>query len=202
MGDMEYAGKVGTIAPSLEEPLVKAYYRAAHYISHCAKIHPNIITFSRLALMVWLTWSFYKGQHVLAAALSVQICFFLDHLDGEMARTHNLVTRFGDYLDHVLDVLYIWPLLFIIGAKLRKRPAFWPVMILLAAALATSSTVIACQEVLLAARDSEKASASLSVSHRVCPPAVGQHLRVLRHFGTGTLHLIIGAVMLYTHYYA
>ena len=202
MSEREVAGKVGAIAPDLEEPMVKAYYRAARYLAKRVKIHPNIVSLSRLALMVWLTWSFYKGKHVIAAALAVQACFFLDHLDGEMARTHNLVTPFGDYLDHALDLFYGWPLLYVIGTKLRKKKSFWPVMGIVGATTAASGLVIACQEVLLAERDPEKASASLSASRRMCPASVGKHLHGLRYFGMGTLNIVIGVAMVYTHYYA
>ena len=202
MSEAETSGKVGLIAPHLEEPMVKAYYRTARTIARSVKIHPNIISLARLVIMIWLTWSFYKGKHVVIAALALQVCFFLDHLDGEMARMHNLVTPFGDYLDHILDVTYGWPLIFVLGSKLRRKKSFWPVMLLVGAATATSTLVIACQEILLSKHDPENASKSLKISHRLCPRWVGRHLHILRYFGMGALNLVVGASMIYARYYA
>ncbi len=196
------SGKLGTILPNLEEPMVIHYYQAASAISRAVKIHPNIVTLCRLGLMIWLTWSFYKGRHVVLAACVLQICFFLDHLDGEMARTHDLVTPLGDYLDHILDITYGLPLLYIVGLKLRKKTAFWPVMCILGAAVALSSVVISCQEIVLAAHDPSKASPSLVGARRLCPAWVGVHLPVLRYAGAGMLHLLVGGAMVYSHYYA
>ena len=193
----ETAGKLGAVAPELEEPIVIHYYRLARQIATAVRVHPNIITLGRLALMVWLTWAFYKRRHVVAAALALQVCFFLDHLDGEMARTHDLVTPFGDYLDHILDLVYGVPLLCIIGMRVYRKRAFWPVVGTLAVATLLSSLLIACQEVVLLERDPKNASASLAVARKLCPGWLGGRLPCLRYAGTGMLHLVIGGLMIY-----
>ena len=202
MSDPTASGKVGAIAPDLEEPMVMYHYRLARHIANKVRIHPNIITLGRLALMIWLTWSFYKGRHVIWAALALQVCFFLDHLDGEMARTHNMVTPFGDYLDHTLDLVYGWPLAYVIGLKLRRKRSFWPVMGLVGTVTLLSGFVIACQEIILAKHDPDKASQSLAISHKMCPTWVRNNLHVLRYSGVGMLHVVVGMTMIYTKYYA
>ena len=193
----ETAGKLGAVAPELEEPIVIHYYRLARQIATAVRVHPNIITLGRLALMGWLTWAFYKRRHVIAAALALQVCFFLDHLDGEMARTHNLVTPFGDYLDHILDALYTLPLLYLIGRRVYRKKAFWPVVATLAVAVLLSSLLIACQEIVLLERSPKNASASLAVARKTCPRWLQAQIPWLRHAGMGMLHLVIGGLMIY-----
>ena len=46
----------------------------------------------------------YTHQFLLSAALFI-FAYIFDCLDGYVARTYNMVTKFGDYYDHVTDVL-------------------------------------------------------------------------------------------------
>ena len=161
------------------------------------RIHPNIITLGRLDLMIWLTLAFSQGRHVTAAAICLQICYFLDHLDGEMARTHSLVSKFGDYFDHLLDVTYELPLLFILVTRLRTRPHPSLIVGALALMFVASTVVVSCQETVLAGSASPHASDSLKVMHSICPGLVRHHLPLVRWLGQGAFHLAVGAAMMY-----
>lgn len=77
-------------------------------------ITPNMITLFR-ALLGILSISLIKKNKVLSAILVI-LFHFLDCLDGHHARKNNMVTKFGDYFDHFVDisiglslVVYLYP---------------------------------------------------------------------------------------------
>ena len=195
------SGKIGALHPDMEEPLSIAYYKMAKNIANKVKINPNIITFARLLLMVSLTALFYTNRLTILAALLLQACFFLDHLDGEMARTHNMVTEFGDYFDHILDVTYEVPLAIILIWKLYSTPLFFPILITLIALVYLSTMLVACQEVVLEKESTKIASKSLQGIQSMCPPGFSHdHIRYIKYFGQSFLHLSVGAAMIYANW--
>ena len=67
-----------------------------------ARIHPNLLTSIGLGINGIAAWLFAKGEF--ASAGMVVLCgAVFDLVDGPVARTSNRVTRFGGFLDSVLD---------------------------------------------------------------------------------------------------
>ena len=67
-----------------------------------ARIHPNLLTSIGLGINGIAAWLFAKGEF--ASAGIVVLCgAVFDLVDGPVARTSNRVTRFGGFLDSVLD---------------------------------------------------------------------------------------------------
>ena len=69
-----------------EEPISNLFYSIAYNISKIYNIDPNIITTLRLIIMIFIYYLLYKTSYKKLAALLFIFCYFLDHLDGEMAR--------------------------------------------------------------------------------------------------------------------
>jgi CDP-diacylglycerol--glycerol-3-phosphate 3-phosphatidyltransferase len=67
-----------------------------------SRIHPNALTFIGLAINIIAAWQFARG-HFLAAGLVVLGAGVFDLVDGPVARQTNRVTRFGGFLDSVVD---------------------------------------------------------------------------------------------------
>jgi phosphatidylglycerophosphate synthase len=191
-------GKVGIIAPDLEEPLVSMYYSISRSIAKQITIHPNLVTTARLFLMIWLTRSFYYNRNILASAIALQVCFFLDHLDGEMARVHGLVTKFGDYFDHVLDVTYELPLYLILGTRLWKTFAGRWIFCAIFLLGLSSMLFISCQEIILEKALAKYASDAMAPLKSICPAWIkSKHARILKWVGLGAFHIALGAAMLF-----
>jgi len=73
----------------------------------CARagIKPNQVTWASAVLMVLAFWLFWQG--VFAAGLVVAWAMtFLDTVDGKLARGTLASSRFGDVLDHGIDLLH------------------------------------------------------------------------------------------------
>ncbi len=68
-------------------------------------ITPNQITIFTGIIGFWATWLFATGSYgpAILIALLVNV---LDGVDGKLARVKLLASRFGDRLDHILDILF------------------------------------------------------------------------------------------------
>ena len=70
------------------------------------QITPNSITIFRLILILIVIHSLFYKNDVYFPIIGIFIFYFLDCLDGNLARATNQVTVFGDYLDHFSDLLF------------------------------------------------------------------------------------------------
>lgn len=66
---------------------------------------PNILTFSRVAMIPLFVLFFYLDftGHYLVALVVFAIAGFTDFLDGKIARKYNLITNLGKFLDPIAD---------------------------------------------------------------------------------------------------
>lgn len=97
---------------------------------------PNRLSLLRVMLIPVCLVFLYAGTPLFdALALAVfLIASFTDFLDGHIARSRNLVTDFGKFMDPVADKLLVLSLLILLTAQ-GKMPA-WMVIIVLARELA------------------------------------------------------------------
>lgn len=68
-------------------------------------VHPNILTTIRLAVGVGGALLFAQGKHFNLAALLIVASNFLDHTDGELARSSGKLSLFGHRYDLVSDAI-------------------------------------------------------------------------------------------------
>jgi cardiolipin synthase (CMP-forming) len=66
---------------------------------------PNLITLSRIVLMLIATALYFSGRQGIAIALAV-VAGVTDYLDGAIARATGQVTRLGEILDQFCDLCY------------------------------------------------------------------------------------------------
>lgn len=73
----------------------------------CASVGvtPNQVTWASLALAVLAFWQFWRGDF-LPGLLCAWAMTFLDTVDGKLARVTLSASRFGDILDHGLDLVH------------------------------------------------------------------------------------------------
>jgi phosphatidylglycerophosphate synthase len=83
-------------------------------------VTPNIVTVISNLLAFLGVWFFWEGEMVLGVA-SALVVGVLDGVDGKLARLKLMYSRFGDKLDHVLDLIYepLWYLA--IGGFLSRQ---------------------------------------------------------------------------------
>lgn len=92
---------------------------------------PNGLTALSFLFSVLFNFCFYKGFYMWAS-----ICLFLrarfDSLDGQYAREYNMVTEFGDWFDHLNDVLaFSLPFVIILYIKIKHYSVLQQVLIVI-----------------------------------------------------------------------
>jgi len=65
---------------------------------------PNLVTTISILIGMLSALAVYYQQFAVGAALFI-IAYYLDCVDGKLARKYNMVTAFGDFYDHFGDVL-------------------------------------------------------------------------------------------------
>lgn len=99
---------------------------------------PNILTLARLALLPVIIWLFFMEREWGAQAAYLNFGLYVlaaitDWLDGYIARSKNLVTEFGTFLDPIADKIFVATLMILLIGFVRL-PDLWmiPVIIILA----------------------------------------------------------------------
>lgn len=91
---MTFTGAIGSVASRILSGLVKALV--------FTRIHPNIFTCVGLAINAVGAWMLSRGEFF-QAGLIVLLAAVFDLVDGPVARGSSRVTRFGGFLDSVID---------------------------------------------------------------------------------------------------
>lgn len=95
---------------------------------------PNILTMLRIVLVPFFVWFLLEdnSQHGIwrwAAVVAFAVAIYTDKLDGDIARSRNLVTNFGKIADPIADKLLIGSALVLLSA-LGELPWWITVLIL------------------------------------------------------------------------
>jgi phosphatidylglycerophosphate synthase len=95
----------------------------------CAErqITPNAVTYLGLALMFLALFLFWNGDFLLGL-IPAWIMTFLDTVDGKLARVTMTSSKFGDVLDHGIDLIHppFWWIAWIIGLPKAGLPVAHP----------------------------------------------------------------------------
>ena len=82
---------------------------------------PNIFTTISLLVSLVGLYYIYKQKYKIGAIL-IFVGYFFDCMDGNFARKYDMVTKFGDWYDHISDVTkFILLIIIILKSKLNKK---------------------------------------------------------------------------------
>jgi CDP-diacylglycerol--glycerol-3-phosphate 3-phosphatidyltransferase len=95
---------------------------------------PNILTMLRIVLVPFFVWFLLEdnSQHGIwrwAAVVAFAVAIYTDKLDGDIARSRNLITNFGKIADPIADKLLIGSALVLLSA-LGELPWWITILIL------------------------------------------------------------------------
>lgn len=76
-------------------------YKIVHGLA-ATGIHPNVLTFAGLVINLWAAVLFARGKFPAAGGVMILAGVF-DMVDGRVARAQGRVTKFGAFLDSVID---------------------------------------------------------------------------------------------------
>ena len=133
-----------------------------------------------LSLVFGLLSLFFLWKYNVAGfAVTYYISYMFDCMDGHYARKYNLVSKFGDYYDHIKDVLVVIGLftILIIRYKVPLKVSIFTLLMI---------SHLGCQEKLYPHDESP----ALSKSKLLCPGNAKNNIKFTRWFGCGTWTIV------------
>ena len=151
---------------------------------------PNMLTTISLLFCGVTIILLLKSYFNLAAAFFI-ISYFFDCMDGHFARKYNQVTKFGDYYDHIADVIKMISVIYTLYYINSNIMTFLiiPMIIL----LFFTSMHMGCQEKYY----NKNESYTLSITKMLCPNNKYNLLNITRFFGCGSFMLFITIIIIY-----
>ena len=197
----------GKIHESLEDPVSGIMYDISESISptlYSIGVTPNIITSTRLLASLFGFIYLFENRYYKSSAILYLLSYFGDCLDGHMARKYNMDTPFGDYFDHIADLVVLIIALYYLSVKIDPE---YDWLILLIFVLSVISMIqVGCEERYLQLMGIDKDSDSLSIATILCPKSVVpdselEHLMEFsRLFGIG-IHVIFVTIIIWNFDY-
>ena len=181
------------IPPEFENPFDNVLISLATIINPYLRrfgFTPNILTLCALITGVFAAYATWKSWFI-SAALFTLISYFFDTLDGNMARMFNMMSAFGDILDHGSDIIK-YLLLFVAlwyTPTLTKRFKTIAICILFVLYVFVSIH-IGCQEKSYTKLHPD----TLTPLEIMCPHP--SYIRITRWFGIGTWILTLTCILL------
>lgn len=177
------------ISQNDENPIDNILYDISNELIKVFKIFnftPNMIT--TLSLLITLIGLYYiNNGYYKTGSILYFIGYFFDCMDGSYARTYNMTSKFGDYYDHISDIIKI---IFLVSCKyqlkLKKQTKILFMIIILIFGLLTIIQT-GCQEKIK--NKDIKNKSVLELVTFLCPNI--ENNKYFRYFGTGTFQLII-----------
>lgn len=176
-----------------ENPVDKLLYHSIEYISDTIynfKITPNMITFLGLITGLLSAYYLYEKQIIISLILWI-VCYYLDLLDGYIARKYDQGSKFGGWFDHISDILKF----IAIGIVLYKHKQYYVIIILTIVFIITLFNT-SCKTKYLN-RDTNKTD-SLYLLKNMCPDK--NYVKFTHYFGEGTGALLY-VILIIAFYY-
>lgn len=152
---------------------------------------PNMITTIGTMFGILSVYCVYMDKYI-PAFIFFWLSYFLDCLDGFYARKYKLYSKFGDYYDHIRDIIIGLFFTSIVFYKLKtKNEKIFFVTILILICLLTC-THMGCQE-----KNSNNTihNDTLNILTNLCRDK--SDIKYTRYVGMGTLNLVLSFFILY-----
>ena len=175
---------------NLEEPLSNYLYKIVHIVSNIItdNITPNEITIFNILLRIIILYKLNKCKYDKIYILLIISCF-LDYLDGYTARRYNMITKLGDYLDHIGDYIFTIIILYIIYYKLRNSKFKKLFIIIILLFIICISFNLGCQEKYFSKNNSN----TLNIFKLLCYDI--KILKITKYFGCLLFYLFISYII-------
>jgi phosphatidylglycerophosphate synthase len=152
---------------------------------------PNILTTISL-IFCGISVLLLLNKKYLLASFMYLISYYFDCMDGHFARKYNMVTKFGDYYDHVADLIKVLLILYVLYLIDSKK--FFIILPFLIFFILLSFVHLGCQELYYDTLESD----ILSILKNICPvynkddkSMIINTLGITRYFGCGTFTIFI-----------
>jgi phosphatidylglycerophosphate synthase len=146
---------------------------------------PNMITTISLLITLIGINNIYNGNYKIGAILYF-IGYFFDCMDGNYARAYNMTSKFGDYYDHISDVMKIIILIICLYLLKIKRKTKILFIIIFLIFILLSFIHLGCQE-----KNNNEVNDDTILKY-LKPLCINkENIIYTRYYGVGTLQMII-----------
>ena len=160
---------------------------------------PNMITFLSFLFGIKAIKDF-RDNNYLQSGIIYMISYIFDCLDGHYARKYNMVTKFGDYFDHIKDCTIGIPITLLLINKLSQSKDFTSIILLFTLFLSMFMFPIhlGCQELYYDKINPNNDSDTLGILKKYCPSTIQNINKITiensmiytKYFGCGTFVII------------
>ena len=164
-----------------------------------AKLTPNMITTGANILSIIGLINLWSHKYF-EASIYFGVSYVLDCIDGYMARKYKMVSKFGDYYDHISDISK-W-IIFAIVLYLLKPKTFIKILPLMLLSLYLLNVHLSTQEYYY---NNKESSPSLEYLKRIIPSCIQpknkkqsqKNMRITRYFGSGTFNFVMVLIIMF-----
>jgi phosphatidylglycerophosphate synthase len=167
-------------------------------------INPNHITTVGLIFGILGVVFFARGQWI-ESIICLWIYYFTDCLDGLYARKYDMVTKAGDYYDHLRDWTVTGLFFYMIYTSLKSTNQKTTFIVLASITVITSMIYVGCQEKLgevfteYRKVQPEDSSPTLQMFKCLTPDDPTTIMPYIKHFGPSSVVILITIYIIYIH---
>ena len=162
---------------------------------HDLNFRPNDLTTISVIFGLFSVYCLYE-DYTRWSALFLFLSYFFDIADGIYARTYNMVTEWGDYYDHISDIILFVSLFGMIMYKYYYTPSNNNIMIYLIIVFLTSQYItgvqLGCQEKIYVKDE----SGTLKFLKNLCRGNPKTIIKYTRFCSSGTTTIILMLLIL------
>lgn len=161
---------------------------------------PNMVTTLSILFGILSAYQILIGQMILAA-ISMLVAYYLDCVDGKLARKYNMISKFGDYYDHFGDFFKIFIIIYALiksnkSSKLTDHQ--WMFIIMLSTIMMVQCVHMGYQETIY---DKKHESSFLNVFRQIVMFDAFPHktIQITKYCGCGSLMVCFAILIIFWH---
>jgi hypothetical protein len=158
---------------------------------------PNMVTTLSLLSGISSAFMIHKKNYKIAGLLFF-LGYYFDCVDGKLARKYNMTSKFGDYYDHIADIIkFVLVMYALYKDNNNKFKTFGVVIILL---VIMCFYHLGCQEGVYNGNSIKSESPSLDI---LKPNKESSLINIhkTKYFGCGTFYLILSLIIFFWNYF-
>jgi len=163
------------------------------------KFTPNMLTTLSTITAILCLYTVYNKKYILGIVF-LFISYFFDCFDGNFARRYNMETHFGDYFDHIKDIIFYVILQLLLFYRLRKHPLFFIVLFVYLIIFILGLLFHGCTNIYIRNKNIKFLdSKTISSSESLCYSKPEKLIRKYRYYSMGTSILYLGFIIYLLH---
>jgi hypothetical protein len=157
---------------------------------------PNMVTTLSLLSGVFSAYMIHKKNYK-SAGLLFFLGYYFDCVDGKLARKYNMTSKFGDYYDHITDIIKFGLVMYALYKDNNTKFKTFAVVIILLLVLCFYH--LGCQEGVYNNDSINSESPTLNI---IKPNKESSILNIdkTKYFGCGTFYIIISLIIFFWIY--